>query len=108
MRYPSHRHVSEVPPTLASVNVSPLLAGSSPELNHHISGHSAAVFTSIPCALAHSRTSVVFTPPGIPRRLPRTDLRVLPGRLRRAWPRTSPRTGAVAPADNEAAGLRAR
>ncbi len=41
-------------------------------------------FTSMPCALAHSRTSVVFSPPAFPRRLPRASLRALPPAWRAA------------------------
>jgi len=38
----------------------------------------------MPCALAHSRTSVVFSPPAGPRRLPRAGLRALPPTRRAA------------------------
>lgn len=59
------------------LNVSILLAGSGPELDDQVSGYPAAVFTSMPCALARSRTSTAFRSPAGPRRPPRPGLRAL-------------------------------
>jgi hypothetical protein len=66
----SFRHVSEVSQPLAGANVSALLAGGGIEFGHQVSGIRPRSFTSMSCALAHSRTSVVSRPPADPCRPP--------------------------------------
>ena len=58
------------------MNVSALLAGSGLEFDHQVSGHPAAIFSSMPCARPTRRTSVVFRPFADLRLLPRAGLRV--------------------------------